>query len=76
MPVRGERDRVKEGKRGEEGREEERYLSAEVLIQWYLNREVNTIPGLLNYILQDISFSLKSISLNTLAFCDSQAEES
>lgn len=76
MPVRGERDRVKEGKRGEEGREEERYLSAEVLIQWYLNREVSTIPGLLNYMLQDISFYLQSISLITLDFCDSQAEES
>ena len=36
--VRGERERVKEGKRGEGGREEKRYLSAEVLIQsWFSN---------------------------------------
>lgn len=74
--MRGERERVKEGKRGDGGREEERYVSAEVLIQWNLNAEVSTIPGLLNYMLQDISFYLKPISLITLDFCDSQAKES
>ena len=70
---RGERERVKEGK-SKGGREEERYLCAEVLIQWNLNAEVSTIPGLLNYMLQDISFYLKPISLITLDFYDSQAK--